>query len=135
MQSVVSKILLPFLILSCHPDIDQPLSNYSDKYVAHGTNGQINWTCLISKETRSTILLGCQFDNISVDMAPNVCVKVSFFDKLSSKVIVQSDRVCSGILPGKEFSKNYTDLRDDRRQALKVCGKKLELCDILAEIE
>lgn len=101
--------------------------------VATGTDGDLDWRCELKELDESLVWVQCDFHNQTIAWAAaQNCVRVSFYNESDGKLVAQSRRVCSGLLPYQASSTNYAAFEKENRKALRKCGERLSSCVMLA---
>ena len=133
------KFLLPFVILliGCFQytwNDPTPVENppVPPAIIARGTSGMVDWQCHLSELNHELAWVQCDFQNkLHMAVGP-ACLRISFYDNATSKLVIESRTVCSGILPALETSTRYAAFQKENRVALRKCGENLGLCVMLA---
>lgn len=101
--------------------------------IAGGTNGEgVEWRCSLETFTGSLGWVECHFRNTKPHPVASGCAKVGFWLESSGKLVAEGDLACSGnLIPGQETTK-YVAFRNEKRQALRLCGESLQSCVMLA---
>lgn len=133
------KYLLPFVLCltGCFHytwSESKPVEKEPDPpaIIARGTNGSVDWNCQLTTYNDALAWITCGFQNKTANAQPSACIKVSFYDEATGKLVVASRDVCSGILPAKDTSERYAAFQKENRVTLRRCGELLDLCVMLA---
>lgn len=104
--------------------------------ISRGTDGINEWSCKLEELNPALAWVECKFTNtwpsIAGNSTANSCIQVRFWDDASSRLVVESRKVCSGPLRTGENSTNYAAFQKENRVALRKCGELLDLCVMLA---
>jgi hypothetical protein len=103
--------------------------------IALGTDGFIDWRCELTELNDKLVWIPCKFHNRNPATTTGACIRVSFYDERTGKLVVQSRKVCSGILKPDDISENYAAFIKENRATLQRCGEVLDLCVMLAGAE
>jgi hypothetical protein len=105
--------------------------------IARGTDGINRWDCQVQSLNSTLVWVECRFTNTWTSTAgnswANSCIQVRFFSEESSKLVVESPKICSGPLHAGNISFNYAAFQKENRVTLRSCGELLDLCTMLAE--
>ncbi len=99
--------------------------------IANGTDGNVTWKCQVEELNDKLVWVPCEFHNEKTT-GTSACIKVTFYDNVSLKPVLESRKVCSGLLSPHENKVNYAAFIKEKRQALQRCGELLDLCVMLA---
>lgn len=100
--------------------------------IAAGSNGQVEWRCQLNDLNPVLAWVECDFRNTLPRAVSPACITVTFFDEASHKLIAESRKFCSGVMPAWHVSTNYAAFYKENRKALRKCGDDLSLCVMLA---
>lgn len=113
-------------------EMERPASSVA--ILASGTDGLIHYQCDVSEVNSPLVWVECKFKNDSTAM-DKTCINVSFFDEVTGDLVVQSQKVCSGVLMPTQISTNYVAFQKENRVTLRKCGELLDLCVMLTTRE
>lgn len=133
-------LMLPVLLVGCKVvwSTPKPVENPEPPptIIARGTDGVNEWACELTTFNPALAWVECKFHNtwpaIARNSTADSCIQVRFFDEQSSKLVVESKKLCSGPLRAGETSVNYAAFQKENRVALRSCGELLDLCVMLA---
>ena len=131
-------LLLALLLAGCNwysghtPDVPVETLPPTPVMIANGTSGAIDWSCRLTEFNQTLAWVQCKFANISAKPADQVCIRVTFFDEETGKIVADSQTICSGFLLQSGASTNYVVFQKEKRASLRKCGEKLALCVMLA---
>jgi hypothetical protein len=126
--------LAALLVVGCASTQPQPVAPKEDPIptiIARGTDGLVDWSCTVEELNDKLVWIPCEFHNRNPAMISS-CIKVSFYDEVSGKLVVESRKFCSGPLAPNENKTNYAAFIKEKRQTLQRCGELLNLCVMLA---
>lgn len=134
-------LMLPVLLLvGCKSVVIAPSPVESPEpppaIIARGTDGINEWACELKELNPALAWVECSFHNnwpaIAGRSTADSCIRVRFFSEQSSKLVVESRKVCSGPLTAGATSVNYAAFQKENRVTLRSCGELLDLCVMLA---
>lgn len=131
-------LVLPLLLAGCFHATwsDKPAAPQVPDHpviLAKGTNKDVNWTCSLEQLNESLVWVQCDFENQQKHQVPSACVRVSFYDEGSGRLVVEGRPVCSGIMQPGDVSQRYVAFQKENRVTLRKCGELLDLCVMLAD--
>lgn len=132
------KYLLPLVILlmGCQATWNPPSSLEKPAppptMIAVGTNGSVEWHCELTELNSSLAWVECEFHNTLERAVPSACLTIDFFDENNHNLIVESRKLCSGLLAATDVNTNYAAFQKEQRVTLRKCGEDLGLCVMLA---
>lgn len=90
---------------------------------------KIGYSCQQQDVNQALVWVECDFHNFSA-RTDDICIEVVY--RQGKREIARSRPLC-GIILAQEVDTNYAAFNKERRQALTVCGPKLEMCTLTTE--
>jgi hypothetical protein len=128
-------LLFALLLIGCSstpPKIYTVQENPIPVIIARGIDKNVTWTCEVEELNQKLVWIPCVFHN-EQDKGSSSCVKVTFYDNVALKPVVESRKVCSGLLAPDENKTNYAAFIKEKRETLQHCGELLNLCVMRVE--
>lgn len=130
----MKSFLFALLLAGCASTTVQPAAPKEDPVptiIARGTDGLVEWKCQLEELNDKLVWIPCEFHNVNPAITSS-CIKITFYSEADMKPVVESRKICSGLLSPNEIKMNYAAFIKDKRATLQSCGELLNLCVMLA---